>query len=85
MLAGRALETAGNGGPRWMAVPRLTGRGQNPAYRPAQYADVAQLAAHGVPNAEVAGSRPAVRSRSGEVNPGELPAGRAGPSDPMWL
>ena len=38
------------------------GQGQNPAYRLAQHADVAQLAAHGVPDAEVAGSRPAVRS-----------------------
>jgi hypothetical protein len=62
MRAGRTLEAAGNGVPRWMAVaPRGV---QNPAYRLAQdRADVAQLAAHHLPRVRVAGSSPVVRSQ----------------------
>jgi hypothetical protein len=61
MRAGRTLEAAGNGVPRWMAVaPRGV---QNPAYRLAQdRADVAQPAGHVLPKYEIAGSNPVVRS-----------------------
>jgi hypothetical protein len=58
---------------------------QNPAYRPAQHADVAQLAEHYVANVKAAGSTPVVRSKNTREwlelvdAPGSDPGGPEGP------